>query len=69
MYLTQNLHSYSCQSGVHDHASTVRVYARWLCEVAGHDLNPQFAIDSDREAAMANLGLEGKWLRYRELVA
>ncbi len=49
IYLTQQTHRYSCQSGAQGHASTVRVYARWLCEVAGHDLNPQFAMDSYRD--------------------
>ena len=28
IYLTQETHRYSCQSGVQGHASTVRVYAR-----------------------------------------
>ena len=47
--LTHRSHRYACQSGAQDYASTVRVYAPRLCEVAGHDLNPQFAIDPDRD--------------------
>ena len=47
--LTQCVNRYSCRSGAQDYASTTKVYAPGLCEVAGHDLNPQFAIDSDRD--------------------